>query len=382
MRRRFAVTLAIILTIVSLINGLIGWNGRVFLLELFGDVHDGVYWTCIGVLAFAYFFARFAHRLLPGPLAVVLKLAGSYWLVVVLYSLLLLPVVDLLALLFAAGGVAKSVYVPALGWTFLAVLLAILIKGSYNAWSPVVRRYEVTVSKPYPGRRQLRVAVASDLHLGTVVRKRHLQRLVREVTALQPDLILLPGDIIDDEIAPFIRQNMAETMRGLQAPLGSYAVLGNHEYIGGHVETFNEQMTQSGVRLLMDEVVCVEDALYIVGRKDAAAVGFAQGRMELAELLAGLDRDKPLIVLDHQPRQLNQAAAAGADVLLGGHTHRGQMAPGNRITRRLFELDWGYLRKDRLHAIVSSGFGTWGPPVRIGSRCELVELVIHFEHQT
>ncbi|MCD1257882.1 metallophosphoesterase [Paenibacillus athensensis] len=379
MRRRFAVTLAVILTIVSLINALIGWNGRVFLQELFGNVHDGIYWTCIGVLAFAYFFARFAHRILPGPLAIVLKLAGSYWLVVVLYGLLLLPIVDVLAVLLAVGGVDKSVYVPVLGWAFLAVLLAILIKGSYNAWSPIVRRYEFTVSKPVPGRRTLRVAVASDLHLGTVVRKKHLQRLVRQAAALKPDLILLPGDIIDDEIAPFIRQNMAETMRGLQAPLGVYASLGNHEYIGGHVETFHEQMTLSGVRLLMDEAVCVEDAFYIVGRKDAAASGFADGRKELAELLAGLDPSKPIIVLDHQPRQYDKAVAAGVDVLLSGHTHRGQMAPGNLITRRLFELDWGYLRKKQLNAVVSSGFGSWGPPVRIGSRCEIVELVIHFE---
>ena len=83
--------------------------------------------------------------------------------------------------------------------------------------------------------------------------------------------------------------------------------------------------------------------------------------------------------MDHQPYHLDKAADAGADVMLSGHTHRGQMAPNHLITRRLFELDWGYLRKGNLHAIVSSGFGTWGPPIRLGSRSEIIELTIHFK---
>ncbi|MGO4274331.1 metallophosphoesterase, partial [Paenibacillus sp. TAF58] len=128
-----------------------------------------------------------------------------------------------------------------------------------------------------------------------------------------------------------------------------------------------------------DETVHVKERLYIVGRKDKAAERTPDGREALAALLEGTDSKQPIIVMDHQPYHLDKAADAGADVMLSGHTHRGQMAPNHLITRRLFELDWGYLRKGNLHAIVSSGFGTWGPPIRLGSRSEIIELTIHFK---
>ena len=121
-----------------------------------------------------------------------------------------------------------------------------------------------------------------------------------------------------------------------------------------------------------------KNGLYIVGRKDKTAEHSAEGRKPLASLMEGIDLAQPIIVMDHQPYQLDLAAAAGVDVNLSGHTHRGQIAPNHLFTRRIFELDWGYLRKGNLHAIVSSGFGTWGPPIRLGSQSEIIELTIHF----
>ncbi|HEX3032482.1 MAG TPA: metallophosphoesterase, partial [Bacillota bacterium] len=96
-------------------------------------------------------------------------------------------------------------------------------------------------------------------------------------------------------------------------------------------------------------------------------------------LLTGVDKRLPIILLDHQPAHLEESAANGVDVQLSGHTHRGQLFPINWITRNVFEVDWGYLRKGGLQVIVSSGFGTWGPPIRIGSRAEVVELTLRFQ---
>nr|AIA13255.1 hypothetical protein [uncultured bacterium] len=135
-----------------------------------------------------------------------------------------------------------------------------------------------------------------------------------------------------------------------------------------------------GIEVLMDRVVRIADLFYVAGRKDKTAErSTSEGRLSHEALLAETDKSLPILMMDHQPFGYDQAAASGVDVLLSGHTHRGQLAPNFLITRRLFELDWGYKQKGHLHAIVSSGFGTWGPPIRVGSRSEIIQLIIKFE---
>ena len=259
------------------------------------------------------------------------------------------------------------------------IMTGIVLRGSWNAWSPIVRTYSITIAKSAGPRKSLRIGMASDIHLGTIVGKRHLGRLANAMERMMPDLILLPGDIIDDDIAPYIDDHMSEVMKRLKAPLGVYAVLGNHEYIGGHIARFIAEMNAVGIRVLQDESVKIDDGFYIIGRKDLSAKrADPAGRQSVKELVAALDASLPLIMMDHQPSDLEQASLQGIDLSLSGHTHRGQMMPNHFFTRRLFELDWGFLQKGQLHAIVSSGFGTWGPPLRIGSRAEIIQLNVEF----
>ncbi|NOU84938.1 metallophosphoesterase [Paenibacillus sp. LMG 31460] len=380
MKTRMAISITLIFAIVFGVNGYIGWHGSVFLSDQLGSwFHPGLYWIVFWVVALSYLLTWVSSRVLPAGVSRLLKIIGSYWFAIMQFGVLLLPFTDLAIGAFHLASIPSSTYVPILGWINVGIILIAMIRGSYNARSPIIRRYDITVPKKAGDWEQLRIAVASDIHLGSIVGNRHLRKLVEQVNGLKPDLILLPGDVIDDDIKPFIRYNMGKTMRELQAPLGIYAVLGNHEYIGGHIPAFVEQMKQIGIRVLMDETVHIKERLYIVGRKDKAAERTPDGRKALATLLEGTDLRQPIIVMDHQPYHLDKAADAGADVMLSGHTHRGQMAPNHLITRRLFELDWGYLRKGNLHAIVSSGFGTWGPPIRLGSRSEIIELTIHFK---
>jgi predicted MPP superfamily phosphohydrolase len=202
--------------------------------------------------------------------------------------------------------------------------------------------------------------------------------MVREINGMQPDIILLAGDVLDDSIEPFIRNNMSEQLKQLKARHGVYAVLGNHEYYGGSIDEYTTLMRSIGIQVLQDEVV--ETAgIYIVGRKDKTAESMPGGRKSVAALLDNLDHTRPVIMMDHQPTGFDLAAKAGVDVLLSGHTHRGQIAPNHFITKRLFELDWGYLLKDKLHVVVSSGYGTWGPPIRLASRSELIRLEVLLE---
>lgn len=380
MRPRFYGIIGCFILLFALINYYIGWHGQLFIRYTFDMDPGPVYWICFWIVAFSYLLGRLGGKFLPHSLAVMLKWIGSYWMAVMLFTFVMLPFADVVAGVMALLSFESSFTIPVIGAVVSVVLLFLMIRGSWNARNPIVRRYEISIPKSAGQRKELRIAIASDLHLGTIVGNKQLNVLVDKMNALEPDLILFPGDIIDDDIKPFIRYDMGSVMKRLKSKLGIYAVLGNHEYIGGHIKEFVNQMSSIGIEVLLDRSVLIEDSFYVIGRKDKAVERFgSDGRMDLELLLAGLDKSKPLILMDHQPYGLDKAAAAGVDVMLSGHTHRGQMAPNHFITRRIFELDWGYLKKGALHAIVSSGYGTWGPPVRIGSRSELIELVVRFE---
>jgi uncharacterized protein len=380
MKPRFFAIIIAILLIFTLINYYIGWHGKLFISSVFDTQVNIMYWIVYYIIAFSYIIGRLGGKWMPKALSQFLKVLGSYWFAIMTYAFLLLPVVDLMAWIMHLSNIEASVYIPWLGWTFGIVLIAIMLRGSWNARNPIVRQYEISIPKAAGSMKQLRIAVASDLHLGAIVRNKRLQLLVDRIKALKPDLILLPGDILDDDIEPFIRYGMAEQMKELTAPLGTFAVLGNHEYIGGKINEFVKQMKAIDIEVLMDRSVKIANSFYVIGRKDRSAGRFSSdGRLELDVLLKDVDAALPLILMDHQPYLLDQSAKHGVDLQLSGHTHRGQMSPFHWITKRLYELDWGYLKKAQMHTIVSSGYGSWGPPIRLGSRSEIIEILIHFK---
>jgi hypothetical protein len=297
------------------------------------------------------------------------------------FLVIILPFADISAWLLRKVGYSEAFYIPVVGWTTMVLLVILIVWGSYNAWSPILRTYRLPISKQGGGRRKLTIAVASDIHLGNIVGNRHLKRLIKGINRMEPDLILLPGDIIDDSIEPFMRNKMADSLKQLHATFGVYAVLGNHEYYGGNIEQYITEMSSIGICVLRDETVSIDnDHMVIAGRKDRTAESMdPNGRLSIEELLDHVDKSKPIIVMDHQPYGFQQAAEAGADILLCGHTHRGQFAPNHWVTGRLFELDWGYMLKQHMHVVVSSGFGTWGPPIRLASRCEIIRLDVELE---
>ncbi|CAM4309826.1 hypothetical protein FHS16_000708 [Paenibacillus endophyticus] len=379
MKLRFIAIIFCVLLVYSGISFYIGWNGWLFLSTVFDLKSAGWYTLAAGLIAYAYIIGRAAYGTPLRPIAEAFKVVGSYWFAILEYAVLILPPANIIALILKATGADPAVYIVGVGSVVFGLMAILLLRGSWNAWSPIIRTYQVQVQKPAGELKKLRIAMASDLHLGNIVGNRHLERLVSHIEQIQPDLILLPGDILDDDIEPFLRKNMSAVLGKLKAPLGVYAVTGNHEYIGRKVPEFITAMDAIGIRVLMDESALIADSFYLVGRKDKASAGFgADGRMTIGDLIAPLDQSKPLIMLDHQPSDIAKAAENGIDISVSGHTHRGQMMPNHLITKRLFELDWGYLKKGSLHAIVSSGFGSWGPPIRIGSRSEVVHIEVEF----
>ena len=183
--------------------------------------------------------------------------------------------------------------------------------------------------------------------------------------------MLLAGDTFDDRDITILKKQK-ETLKAIRTKYGVYGVLGNHEYYSGNLDEMIKTFHEANIEILRDEVVEVA-GVYLVGREDVRKT-----RKSLKELMHTVDLEKPVIVLDHQPVSLEEARESGVDLQLSGHTHRGQFFPNQLITKRMYEVDYGYLAKEDLQVIVSSGYGTWGPPVRIGSQSEIVDIKIKF----
>lgn len=369
MKKRFVFNMMSLFSIYNLIVFYIGWHGWLFLKVVCSKPSLLLYSLSILFLSYSYFIGRSFRQF------IIFRWFGSYWMAVVQYGIVVLPLADLIGMGLITAFMSTEQAILLMGSVTLTLFILIFAFGSFNAWSPVTRIYNLEMNKKGSHLSQLRIVMASDMHFGDISGSSHLQRMVKTINDLNPDIILFPGDIIDDEPGPFIRKKMGPIMKQLEAPLGVYGVLGNHEYYGGKVQEIVEELERSGVRILLDEAIVIDESFVLVGRKDRTD----KSRRALDSLLTDLDASNlPLFLMDHQPFHLEQAVNYGFDLMLSGHTHRGQMAPNHLITRRMYELDWGYKQKDQLHIIVSSGYGFWGPPIRIGSRSEIVVINITF----
>jgi uncharacterized protein len=369
MRPRILFRIILFLFIYSTIGFYISWNGWVWLHSVFGFENKWFFGLVAGLLFYSYLIGRGIKGFS------FFKIIGSYWFAVLQYALLLMPITNLIVLVLNVLGFQKDSIIAWAGSTFLVVFAILFLYGTYNAYSPVIRIYSVTIPKQTNQLSKLRIAMASDMHFGHLSGLSHLKRLVKGMNNIQPDIILLPGDIIDDDPKPFIQKKMGDAMSQLTAPLGIYGVLGNHEYYGRAIPEFVKEMERIGIKILQDELIEVKDSFWLVGRKDKTD----SQRKQIDHLLSDVTLDKPVIMMDHQPAEIKQAEKFGVDLLLSGHTHRGQMAPNHLVTKKIFDLDWGYQQFNQLHAIVSSGFGFWGPPIRIGSRSEIVQIEVTFK---
>ena len=374
--------LAVFLVVFGGLNYYIGIRGWQAFGRLIPAGHGPLYWIAFILLAFSYLTGRFLNQYVPGSLSTGLTVMGSYWLAAMDFLVLALIFVDLLRLTdrwlhFLPDGLKQFPEVT--GLVVAVTVLGIILYGSWNARNPRLTHYDITIDKPAGSLQVLHAVVVSDIHLGNIVDNDRLMAMINRVNSLEPDVVLLPGDIIDENIGTFVEQKMPESFWKLKSKYGVYAVFGNHEYIGGHAQEAYNYLTEAGVTVLRDECLKVAGSFYIAGRDNGMRGRLGDdGRQELSTVIAGVDRALPVILLDHQPSNLREAEEQEVDLQLSGHTHRGQLFPFNLITKRIFATDWGYLRKGDFQIIVSSGFGTWGPPIRIGNHPEIVDITIHF----
>ncbi|WP_042163200.1 metallophosphoesterase [Paenibacillus gorillae] len=356
------------LVLYGLIVFYIGWSGWSWMKPSWSRRFRFIYGAALIFLASSFILARVFGG------SVILNVIGNYWLALFSLLVMLLPIVHLIVWLSRLTRLPRHKVQKWAGIVTLVVLAFLMGYGSFQAYSPTVRAYSIAIDKKGPESGKLNIVMASDMHFGYLSGKNHAIRMVKEINALKPDIVLFPGDIIDDDIVPYKKKGIGGILAEIEAPYGVYASLGNHDKFNGEMTELIDLLEESGMQVLYDEVVTVGDWLTIIGRKDASD----KGRSELADLTRGMDESRSVFMLDHQPLGFDIAQRQGVDLVVSGHTHHGQIAPGNLITQRLFENDWGYLQKAQLHSIVSSGYGFWGPPIRIGSRSEIVQIEVSF----
>lgn len=259
------------------------------------------------------------------------------------------------------------------------ILTGILVTaGEINADDIVVRELNIELPYEHVPYSEIRLMFFSDLHLSPLNDERQMDHIIKINKELKPDIILMGGDIVDDTEGNLHRDNVDVLMKKLYAPKGVYTILGNHEYIVG-AEKSIKFLKECGVNVIRDTVIVFDDFLQIAGRDDFTSERFGGvRRKELTDLLKTADNRKPVILLDHQPHNLSDVIKNKIDLQLSGHTHHGQMFPGNLITNLIYEVSYGYKKIGETIFYVSSGVGTWGPPIRLGSKSEVVLIDLKF----
>ena len=352
----------------------------------FQSIWRTVYVAAFLLLSISFIAGRMLERVTLSWFSSTLVLLGSFWLAAMVYFLLFAFAIDIIRLLnfivpffpsFLTVNPERTKEVTS--FVVITVVAVVVLGGYINARTPIIKTLELSIPKNGHTIKSLNIAVASDIHLGTIVCKSKLIRIVEHINSLNPDLVLLPGDVVDEDIGPVIRNNLGETLRKIRSKYGVFAITGNHEYIGG-VEPACRYLAEHGITMLRDAWVKIGDGLYVVGREDISIRGFTgKTRKPLSELMAEVDKSYPVILMDHQPFRLAEAEANGVDLQLSGHTHHGQLWPFNFITKKVYELSWGYKKKGSTHYCVSCGVGTWGPPIRTGNRPEIINIKLQFE---
>ena len=308
---------------------------------------------------------QFKSDNLPLPVSTAMYEIGNSWLVILFYLLmafLLLDIGRLVHLVPATWLKDNAVTSIVLG----GLMLTTFIAGNIHYHNK--QRQEINLTTDKPLERPLKIVMLSDLHAGLHNRRAEIGRWVDLVNAEKPDLVLIAGDLIDGRVRPLQEEGTLEELNRLSAP--AYCCLGNHEYITGLSKSL-ELLNLQGIKVLRDDTASV-GGVTIAGRDDRSN----RRRKGVAELLQNVSRDQYIILLDHQPYHLEEAEQNGVDLQLSGHTHRGQVWPLNWVTRKMYECDYGQLKRGKTDYYVSSGIGLWGGKFRIGTDSEYAVITV------
>ena len=306
----------------------------------------------------------------PGAFATVLELAGMTWMAV-----LFLTTVPMLAVDAVTGfGVLLPQLAPSLrGAALVCGAVLSLIAMVQGMRPPVVEHYDVHVPG-LPAKLDGTVVVGmSDLHIGATLDGKWLERRVAQVLAERPDMVVLLGDIFEGHSQP--TKEHVTTLKGLKAPIGVWAILGNHEFHGND-DSIVPLIQNAGITVLRNERVKVRPGLMLAGVDDLTSNHRSGLNIDLITRTLAAPSSGATILLSHTPWNPDLAAKAGAGLMLCGHTHGGQIWPFGYLVKRIYPLLAGRYDVDGMTVIVSRGAGTWGPRMRLWEPGEIIRVTL------
>lgn len=249
----------------------------------------------------------------------------------------------------------------------IPIVAILLIVGTYFKRSTVVEEYEINGDGIF--KEPLNIVLISDIHLGYINGNSSMVKLVKTVNSLKPDMVLVAGDTVDMHLKPVIEKNMLENFKNIKSKYGVFINIGNHDIYGGGVKKFTNRLNSyENVTVLRDSKVLIDESFYVASRDNFS-------KEPLREILKE-SREKPVLYMEHTPDSIDEIVENKVFLQVSGHTHKGQFFPGELFTKRIFKLDYGYRKFQDTNVVVSSGYGTWGPPIRVGTQSEVVLIKV------
>jgi len=329
---------------------------------LLGLPKSPAYFIALALLTVSFPLAMILSRTVDGPLIRVFYTMAACWLGLVFMAFAASALVHLIQLL--SGLTRHPLGQRTLGWSAVVLSLLAFIYGLVNA--AAIRTTEITIGLKNLKEPKVTMVLLTDIHVGAVYGPKYLQKIVDRTNALKPDLVAIAGDLFDGSAKP--NYGLVQPLEGLQAP--AFFVTGNHEVYEG-IDITTELVARTGVKVLRNQLVEFR-GLQIVGLDAPLREGKSANIFE--KFPGEIDPAKPSILLYHIPVGLEQTKARGIDLQLSGHTHNGQIFPFSVFMPLVYRFYSGYGRDGDFQIYVSHGVGSWGPPLRIGSRSEIVVI--------
>lgn len=267
------------------------------------------------------------------------------------------------------------------GLTGVLIVVCIISYGYYNMNHIICTEYHFSTDKPLP-KDGIRIALVSDTHFGSIQDKHILQQGIKDISAQDPDIVILAGDIVEEGTSYEELQEVFQLLSTISNRYGIYYVYGNHDrqpYTNSRTftdEQLDQAITSHHIQILKDTYVSIQDEILLAGRDDGAW-GNVRERPSSEEVLTGADREKYIIMADHQPVEIEENIAQGVDLQVSGHTHGGQIWPVGLVSELLGQYNYGnYPGKNNFELVVSSGYAGWCYPIRTGKHCEFVMITV------
>lgn len=361
----------------------VGIKGKRIFLNKNNNLRRKVYWITFWLIAFSYIISILLRNFLSvdNKLTSIFTSIGAVSLAILAYLLILFATVDIIKFIFKKIGFRGQTrnYLSVAYGNGIAIFIIVLIIfcfGFWNATHLVITNYNININKNAGKIKSLNVVMVADVHMGIMIKENGIDKMVNSINKLKPDIVFFCGDIVDESTTENLKKYYGNAFKNIKSKYGVYYITGNHEYANNLDETI-KYMKEGHVNVLQDSAVKIGNNFYVVGKNDAAS---REKTKSLNEILKGTNKSLPIIELNHRPVGLHEAEKENVDLQLSGHTHEGQFFPNNLITKLIYEDDYGYLKKDNFNLIVTSGYGTWGPPIRVCTKSEIVHITINFKN--